>query len=215
MAKTNKEKIYENLQTIEEWAFLGISQKEMAELLGMGYTTFRDLKKEIPALSAVLKKPADEKKKEKEKKIAEVEKTLYQRCIGYNADVTKHYKLKNPMLDENGNVITVAGKIVMIEELKEVKEEQHIPADIGAIKFLLMNLAKEQWKSDPERLALEKKRVANDTKRTKIAEENANGQNTTGKTIEDFLDEMEEAAESTAANQLSEEESGGDNAENV
>ena len=34
VAKNNEEKIYENLKSLEEWAIAGISQKEMAEMLG-------------------------------------------------------------------------------------------------------------------------------------------------------------------------------------
>lgn len=192
---TNKEKILENLETIEEWALLGIPEKEMAELLGMAYSTFRDLKKKIPALSALFKKSADLKKKEVEKKVAEVEKSLYRRCVGYDAEVKKTQKLKAPLLDEEGEVQTVGGKPVLIDQVVEVTETQHIPADIGAIKFFLMNLAKKDWKSDPERLELEKKRVANDTKRTKIAEDSANGQQNGGKSIEQILQEAEDAAE--------------------
>lgn len=195
MASKNEEKVYDNLKTIEEWAFMGVPEKDMAELLGMGYTTFRDLKKKIPALSAVLKKSADEKKKQKKKQVAEVEKTLLQRCLGYDADVKKHYKLKKPLRNEDGEIVSIGGKVVVEEVLEEVTETQHVPADITAIKFLLLNQAKENWKNDPDRLELEKKRVANDTKRTKIAEAAANGQNTEGKTIEDILEEAEQAAE--------------------
>lgn len=195
MASKNEEKVYDNLKTIEEWAFMGVPEKDMAELLGMGYTTFRDLKKKIPALSAVLKKSADEKKKQKKKQVAEVEKTLLQRCLGYDADVKKHYKLKKPLRNEDGEIVSIGGKVVVEEVLEEVTETQHVPADITAIKFLLLNQAKENWKNDPDRLELEKKRVANDTKRTKIAEAAANGQNTEGKTIEDILEEAEQAAD--------------------
>jgi len=210
VAKSNEEKIYENMKSLEEWALAGISQKEMAEMLGMAYSTFRDLKKKIPALSALLKKSADFLKAEKKKQVEQVEKTLFERCMGYNADVTKHYKLKKPMLDEAGEIVTVSGKVVMTEELKEVTETQHIPADVGAIKFFLMNQARADWQNDPERLAIEKKRLANDTKRTKLAEQNANGLNMEGKTVEDYLEEAESAeleeraAGSTAAEQQKE-----------
>lgn len=198
MAKNNEEKIYENMKSLEEWAFAGISQKEMAEMLGMAYSTFRDLKKKIPALSALLKKSADFLKAEKQKQVEQVEKTLFERCMGYNADVTKHYKLKKPMLDEAGQIVTVEGKVVMTEELEEVTETQHIPADVGAIKFFLLNKAKKDWQNDPERLAIEKKRLANDTKRTKLAEQNAGGQSIEGKTVEDYLEEAESAAAGAA-----------------
>ena len=194
MAKKKKDVLYENIESIEKWANMGFSQKKIAELLGMGYTTFRDLKKEIPALSALLEKRDENKKERDAVTTLEVIETLEKRCKGYNVEVKKVVKLKNPMLDKDGKPVIVAGKVVMIEELKEVTEEQHVPGDINGIKYYLANVATDEWNNDPARLKLEKQRVANDTKRTKLAEAAANGQGG-GKTIEDILDEMEEAEE--------------------
>ena len=193
VAKTKKDVLYENIENIEKWASLGISQKKIASLLGMGYTTFRDLKKEIPALSALLDKRAENKNEQDAITTLEVVETLEKRCKGYNVEVKKVVKLKNPMVDKDGNVVVVAGKVVMVEELKEVTEEQHVPGDINGIKFYLANVATDEWNNDPARLELDKKRVANDTKRTKIAEAAAKGQGNGGKTVEDILEEMEAA----------------------
>ena len=176
MASSNEKKIYENMKSLEEWAFAGLSQKEMAEMLGMAYSTFRELRKKIPALSALLKKSADFLKAEQKKEIEKVEVSLLNRCLGYNADIKKHMKVKKPMQGANGEVLTDAnGKVITEEVLEEVTEQQHIPADVGAIKFYLLNKAKDKWKENPDRLELEKKRVANDTKRTKLAEQAASG----------------------------------------
>lgn len=191
MASRNEEKIYENMKSLEEWAFAGLSQKEMAELLGMAYSTFRDLRKKIPALSALLKKSADFLKAERKKEVESVEVSLLQRCLGYNAEVTKHYKLKRPKLADGEPMVDGSGKVITEEVLEEVTEQQHIPADVGAIKFYLLNKAKDKWKENPDRLELEKKRVANDTKRTKLAEQAASGGGVSGKTIEEILEEAE------------------------
>ena len=166
MASSNEKKIYENMKSLEEWAFAGLSQKEMAEMLGMAYSTFRELRKKIPALSALLKKSADFLKAERKKEVEKVEVSLLNRCLGYNADIKKHMKVKKPMQGADGKVLTDAnGKVITEEVLEEVTEQQHIPADVGAIKFYLLNKAKDKWKENPDRLELEKKRVANDTKR--------------------------------------------------
>lgn len=189
LAKTNEEKIYENMKSLEEWAFAGISQKEMAEMLGMSYSTFRKLKSEISALSALLKKSADFLRGEKQKEVEKVEHSLLERCLGYNASVQKHYKLKKPMKDEDGQLMTDGnGKILTEEVLEEVTESQHVPADVTAIKFYLLNKARKDWKNDPERLAIEKKRLANDTKRTNVVVD-ANSGEGNGKTVEDLLNE--------------------------
>ena len=192
VASSNEKKIYENMKSLEEWAFAGLSQKEMAEMLGMAYSTFRDLRKKIPALSALLKKSADFLKAEQKKEVESVEVSLLNRCLGYNADIKKHMKLKKPMQGADGKVLTDgSGKVITEEVLEEVTEQQHIPADVGAIKFYLLNKAKDKWKENPDRLELEKKRVANDTKRTKLAEQAASGGGVSGKTIEEILEEAE------------------------
>ncbi len=190
MAGRNEEKIYSSMKSLEEWALAGVSEKEMADLLGMAYSTFRDLKRKIPALSALLKKSAEKKQELRKKRVAEVEKTLLQRCLGYNAQVKKQFKLKRPLLDEDGQPRMQGGKLLTEEVLEERTEEQHVPADIGAIKFFLLNQAREAWKNDPDRLEIEKKRLANDTKRTKLAQQAASGESS-GRSIEEILAEAE------------------------
>lgn len=193
VAKNNEEKIYENLKSLEEWAIAGISQKEMAEMLEMAYSTFRELKKKIPALSALLKKSADFLKAEKQKEIEGVERSLLERCHGYNAPVKKHYKVKKPVIGPGGKVLMDDnGKVITEEVLEEVTDEQHIAADVTAIKFYLMNKARKDWQNDPERLAIEKKRLKNDTKRTEMATNTAAKEE---KSIEDILAEAAAAAE--------------------
>lgn len=202
MASKNEEKLLQNMEKLKEWASVGISQKEIARNLDMSYSVFRSLRDKIPALSALFEKTPDEKKAAQEKRTENVTNKLYDRCLGYNVKIKKHYKVKKVVRDDEGKIIYDKGKPLMEEELVEVEEEQHIPADVGAQKFYLMNKARKDWKSDPEKLEHDKQRVRNDTKRTKIAEQNAGGQTTTGKTVEDFLDEMEAKA-------------GAENAENV
>lgn len=194
MAGKNEKIIEENMKNLKEWADLGISQKDMAEMLGMSYSSFRELKRKIPALSALLEKKPKDEIIEKARKVAEVEKSLYKRCTGYDAEVTKHYKVKVPARSKEGAVLFHKdGKPVIEEQLIEVTEKTHIPADVGAMKFLLLNKARKDWKNDPDRLEIEKKRLANDTKRTKIAENAASGP-AEGATVEDILNEAEKEA---------------------
>ena len=193
MASKSEEILLENLESLKEWASLGISQKEMAAMLGMSFSTFRKARDRNSALSALFRKSADEKKAGKDKQVEKVEMSLFQRCTGYNAKVKKVIKVKKNVLDEEGEPVVIGGKPLTEEVLEEVVEEQHVAADIGAIKFWLMNRARKDWKSDPERLDNERQRVRNDSKRTKLAEQNANGQ-TGGKSVEDFLDAAEAAA---------------------
>lgn len=127
MASSNEKKIYENMKSLEEWAFAGLSQKEMAEMLGMAYSTFRSCGRKFRHFSALLKKSADFLKAEQKKEIEKVEVSLLNRCLGYNADIKKHMKVKKPMQGANGEVLTDAnGKVITEEVLEEVTEQQHI-----------------------------------------------------------------------------------------
>lgn len=193
MASKSEEILLENLESLKEWASLGISQKEMAAMLGMSFSTFRKARDRNSALSALFRKSAEEKKAGKDRQVEKVEMSLFQRCLGYNAKVKKTIKVKKNVLNEDGEVVIIGGKPLTEEVLEEVTEEQHVAADIGAIKFYLMNRARKEWKSDPERLDNERQRVRNDSKRTKLAEQNSGGQ-TGGKSVEDYLEAAEIAA---------------------
>lgn len=194
MAGKNEEKIKNSMESLKEWASLGISQKDMAAMLDMSYSSFRELKRKIPALSALLEKKPKEEIVEKARMVSEVETSLYKRCMGYDAEVTKHYKVKVIARSAEGApLFSKEGKPITEEQLVEVKEKTHVPADVGAMKFYLLNKARKDWKNDPDRLEIEKKRLANDTKRTKIAENAANGQ-AEGATVEDYLENAEKEA---------------------
>ena len=194
MASKNEEKILQNLEMLKDWASVGISQKEIARRLEMSYSDFRVWRDKIPALSALFEKTPDEKKKAKAKRVEVVSESLYDRCTGYNAKVRKWVKVKKAVRDDDGNLIFEKGKVLMEEELVEVEEEQHVPGDVGAQKFFLMNQARKDWKSDPEKLAHDKQRVKNDTKRTELAANNA-GMGKDEKGIEEILEEAARAVE--------------------
>lgn len=178
--KTKAEMIWENLQSIEEWALAGISEREMAEMLEMSYSTFREQKRRISALSALLKKCADSRKEILKKQVEQVETSLFKRAIGYNVENEKAIKLKKTKFGEGGERYTD-------EVVEYVKDVTHIPADINAVKFFLLNKARKEWSNDPDKLEIDKKRLANDTKRTKIAEQVANKDTGDGETLEDVL----------------------------
>ena len=125
------------LTEVEGWARNGVSDEDIAHNLGVAYSTFRKYKAANAALSAALARG-------KEVVDIEVEGALLKRCMGYNARVAKHYKVKTIDYDENGK------KICEREELKEVCDEVHIPADTTAQMFWLTNRKKKDWKYKPD-----------------------------------------------------------------
>ncbi|MEA5058265.1 MAG: hypothetical protein VB047_12020 [Anaerotignum propionicum] len=194
LAGSAEEIILENINAIKEWALSGMAEKEMSEMLGIAYSTFRKIKQSNMVLSAVLAEAKKHRSDILKDQVKTVEASLYKRCLGYNAKVMKYYKVKKAVFDESGQVIfDKGGKAVMEETLEERTEETHVPADISAVKFFLLNKARKEWRNDPERLEIDKKRLANDTKRTKIAEQ-ASGGGEEKKSIESYLDQAEREA---------------------
>ena len=125
------------LTEVEGWARNGVSDEDIAHNLGVAYSTFRKYKEANAALSAALARG-------KEVVDLEVEGALLKRCMGYNARVAKHYKVKVVDYDESGK------KTCEREELKEVYDEVHIPADTTAQMFWLANRKKKDWKYKPD-----------------------------------------------------------------
>lgn len=117
---------------IEAWAEKGLSDRQIAENLGIAYSTFREYKKKFPALSALLKKGKD-------CAIKQVENALFKKAIGY----TYKEKIRELRMNEE------TGK----EELVVVKEvNKNVPADLGAMIFILKNKKPEEWQDNPHKV---------------------------------------------------------------
>lgn len=169
----------------------GISQNELAALLGMSEDAFAEFKKRYPGLSDLPVETDEPLKVMRGRMVKQVERTLLRCCTGYTVRNKKYYKLKNPKLDENGAFALHDGKMVTVEELQEVIEESYIPPDLSAIQFYLLNRSKKDWKKDHDRLSIEKKRLEHQERKILLEEEKASGMQTEGLQIEDIL-EMQE-----------------------
>lgn len=126
------------LVLVEAWARDGLSLEQIAHNLGVADSTFRDYKTRYPALSAALARG-------KEVVDIEVENDLLKKCHGYNATITKHYKVKRVEYDPK-----TGKRRAETEELVEVLDEVHVPADTTAIMFWLANRRREKWSYKPE-----------------------------------------------------------------
>lgn len=133
------------LVEVMDWARAGADLKEIAEKLEVSYASLRRWVKKggegeeryVP-LAVVLDKAQSEPN-------SAVEAALYKKCLGYNAKVAKNYKVKTVEYDpETGR------KIIEREELKEVFDEVHVPADTNAQIFYLTNRKPERWRRSPE-----------------------------------------------------------------
>ena len=152
VADSAEERVMQNLKTIEEWALQGMSQKEMAELLGIGESTFRKIKKQNVALLAVLKQCANTRKKIMEEQVKSVEVSLFQRAKGYDRIEKVPIKVKEEYYNKDG-------KKCSIERVELVEKVIHIPADVQAAKFVLTNKAKKEWLDNPHKVENDKENL--------------------------------------------------------
>ena len=149
IAETAEEKIIKNLESIEKWASIGLSQKEIAERLDIGYSTFRKIKSKNIALLALFPQSAIHDRSASNEKVKKVERSLYERAVGYDYDTIEYYKIKSSGYDDKG-------KKWEKEELVEKTKKIHVPADVQAAKFYLINRDRRNWKDNPHKVENDK-----------------------------------------------------------
>lgn len=152
MGKTAEQIVMDNIENIENWANIGLSQKEIAERLDIGYSTFRQLKQTNLALLALFPNSAKIKRFPNEK-LKKVEKALYERAIGYEYEQSEFIKVKESGYDEKG-------KKWEKEKIEEVKKKVFVPPDVNAAKFYLINRDRRNWKENPHKVENDKQMLS-------------------------------------------------------
>lgn len=127
----------DGLTLLSGWAREGLTDEQIAHNTGISRSTLKEWKKKYPTISAALKKA-------KEIVDYEVENALLQKCFGYNVKVLKHVKLKTSKYNKNGF------KISEKEEIIEVYDEVHVPADTTAQIIWLKNRQPNKWRDKPK-----------------------------------------------------------------
>lgn len=149
-----EKKINNSLTEIESWVSDGKTDKEIAEKLGMSYSTFRRYKKENADLKSAIAQGKD-------KKNDNVVAALYKCCTGYKYYEEVAMKVKEEVLAEDGQTVLVKEHV----EVNSVKKYRG--PDLAAQKYWLNNRDKTKWKDDPNK-------VENDKKLTKLKEKEVN-----------------------------------------
>lgn len=149
-----EELIERRLSEIESWVEAGNTDKEIAEKLGIAYSTYRKYKTNSVALKAAIATGKD-------KANQAVEKALLNNCLGYKYYEEVATKVKEEVLAEDGKTILVKESVV-VKPVKKYKGP-----DLQAQKFWLINRQNRRWQDDPNK-------VANDKKLTKLKEKEIN-----------------------------------------
>lgn len=120
------------LQEIEKMC-LTMTEKQIAQAMGVNPSTWCEYKNKYPELNEALKKG-------RETLIIELRSTLIRKAKGFTYTEKKTVK-------KNGKV-----------ETEEIYEKASLP-DVAALNLLLKNYDKENWANDPQALALRKKEL--------------------------------------------------------
>lgn len=110
-----------------------MTEQQIAEHLGVGYSTFMEYKKQFPELTEILKKG-------RQNLVAELRSALIKKAKGYEYTETETTL-------EYGEVTKV------------VEKNKKYPPDVAALNLLLKNYDKENWANDPQALEIRKKEL--------------------------------------------------------
>ena len=144
--KSNEELINSSLSKIESWVEQGCTDKEIAEKIGVSYSSFRRYKSQNSALKEAIAQG-------KNKKNELVEQALFKCCTGYTYYEEVVTKVKEEVMAEDGQ--TVLAK----EDVKISKVKKYKGPDLAAQKFYLVNRKKAHWMEDPNKVSIDKKNL--------------------------------------------------------
>lgn len=140
MARPNNydKKVKPYLSKIEQMA-LTMTEEQIAETLGVSYSTFRRYKGEYKQLQTALKVGRRDL-------VLELRSTLIKKARGFDYNETKSIKVRNIETGE-------------MEEIKREEYTKHAPPDVAAMNLLLKNYDKENWANDPQALEIRKQEI--------------------------------------------------------
>ena len=120
------------LEEIEKLC-LTMTEKQMAEYMGVGYTSWKQYKLDYPPLSAVLKRG-------RTSLVSDLRSVLIKKAKGFQYEERK-------VIKEKGEVVK-----------EEITVKTALP-DVAAINLALKNYDKDAWANDPQTLELRKKEL--------------------------------------------------------
>ena len=161
MAKRGRKNRYEThiipfFQQIEEWLANGATERQIAEKLGIGYSTFNGYKAHYVEFAELLKKGRRDL-------VSDLRGALVKKAMGFNYTETKIVKEHIDISNDMKNVLLANGFTQeQIEQANLVKTEvtnKYATPDVAALNLALKNYDKDDWANDPQMLDLRKKEL--------------------------------------------------------
>lgn len=133
-----------------------MTETQIAEVLGVGASTFQAYKTKFPELSEALEKG-------RRNLVAELRSALIKKAKGYKYTETKETTERVKWPDELYQAMIDAGFTPQqLGEARLVKTEvahKETSPDVAALNLALKNYDKENWANDPQALELKKKEL--------------------------------------------------------
>lgn len=161
MAKRGRKNRYEThvapfFPQILEWLSNGATEKQIAEKLGVGYSTWSDYKVKYQELGEILEKG-------RRNLVADLRGALVKKALGFDYTETKIVSEHIEMPPEMREVLLNSGFTrEQIEQANLVKTEvmnKHATPDVAALNLALKNYDKDDWSNDWQNYELRKKEL--------------------------------------------------------
>lgn len=145
--KAADEEIESRLSLIISMVKDNLTDKEIAEKLGISLSTWRRKKSQNKKIKDIIEEFTDERDRD-------VEEKLFKNCIGYHYYEEVVTKVKEETMQE-----TEDGKVVVLvkEDVKVSNVKKYSKPDFAAQKYWLNNKKKAVWKDDPHKVDNDKK----------------------------------------------------------
>ena len=134
-----EEKIKSRFDDIEKWLKGGATERQVANALGVAYSTFNKYKAEKKEFAELLKTV------DRSEIVLDLRSALLKKALGFQYEERKQY-IKND--NETGHKTSYT----------EITVKQSLP-DVAAINLALKNYDKDNWSNDPATLELKKQEL--------------------------------------------------------
>lgn len=141
---------------IIKWLENGATERQVAQNLGIGYSTFNRYKGEKEELRELIKKS-------RQNVVMKLRGALIERALGFDYEESKIVKEQVDFPEDIKKYLLESGFTEeQINQSKLVKTEiskKHALPDVAALNLALKNYDKENWANDPQMLAIRKREL--------------------------------------------------------
>ena len=134
------------LTLISEWCRT-MTERQIAEKLGIAYSTFNQYKLDYSELREAIKKG-------RQNLVAELRSSLIRRANGYDYVETKQTTEQIKLSEEMREALADAGF-----GKEQIENVQIVKTEVAALNLALKNYDKENWANDPQMLDIRKKEL--------------------------------------------------------